>query len=156
MTRSARIAWLTPLVLSGCLAGVTWGRPGPTLSALTGIWVDSSKATPTDTVAWMLTPEGYDMTLAIKVTRDSLNRPTSTRTETRHGFWYLQGSLADTAGRALCFKKRPRDGPTCSAFRLDTIRAPVAAPSRRRLLVLSYSGRVNTRDRVLLERLRTP
>jgi hypothetical protein len=128
--------------------------------SLAGVWVDSTKATPTDTVAWKLDPNGSDWTLEIRVLRDSLMRVTTEQHVTRYGYWYLRGALADTAGRALCIKVRPRDGATCYAFELDTVRAargdaPVAdgAP-RRRLVVLGYQGQQHKRTRVLIERLR--
>jgi hypothetical protein len=138
---------------AGCIPGVAWFRPGPHPTDVAGIWVDSSKATPTDTVAWVLTPEGDDRTLEVHVAYDVATGPVVTRSEKRYGYWFLRGRLADSAGRAICFKDKPRDGASCVTFRLDTLPGPGGGPARRRLLLLGYKGHHHTRDRVLLERL---
>jgi hypothetical protein len=141
------------VLTAGCIPGIAWFRPGPHPSDIAGIWVDSSKATPTDTVAWVLAPNGDDRTLDVHVASDSAGRAVITRTEKRYGFWFLRGSLADSAGRAICFKDKPRDGASCVAFRLDTLSDPRGGPARRRLLLPGYKGHHHTRDRVLFERL---
>jgi hypothetical protein len=120
---------------------------------MSAVWVDVDGATPTDTVGWRLEPNGADWTLAIHVLTDNTMRGRATQHETRRGYWYLDGVLADTVGRALCFKQRPRDGATCYPFRLDTL-PPTAdgAPTRRRLFISGYRGQEQTRLRALVER----
>lgn len=141
------------LLLAGCATGSALFSAGPRPSEIAGVWVDSSKATPSDTVAWVLAPSGEDRTLEIQVVRDDAMRVTTKRIEKRYGLWFLRGSLADTASRAICFKERPRDGASCVAFQLDTLRSGTGGAPRRRLLVLGFKGHQHTRNRVLYERL---
>lgn len=140
------------LCASACVGVSTAAAPGSRTRDIAGIWVDSAKATPTDTVAWRLDANGADWTLRIRVVRDSANRLTTEQQATRYGYWYVEGTSTDTTQRAICFKKRPRDGGTCYAFRLDTLDGG-SAPARRRIVVAGYRGQQHTRTRVLLERL---
>ncbi|MFI5310425.1 MAG: hypothetical protein ACHQQ3_04265 [Gemmatimonadales bacterium] len=146
---------LGPVTFATACAAVTRLVPGGAdTHAFAGVWVDSTKATPTDTVAWKLDPNGNDWTLEIKVVSDNAGHTATERHETRYGYWYLRGAAADSADRALCIKVRPRDGATCYAFQLDTIRSASAdTRPRRRLVVLGYQGQQHKRTRVLLERL---
>ena len=124
------------------------------LRALAGVWVDSVKRSPTDTVAWRLDPNGADWTLEIHVVSDSGRAVRSEQRAKRYGYWYLDGAVSDTAGRMICFKKRPRDGGTCYPFRLDTLPATgKEVQLRRRLIVDGYAGEQHQRTRVLFERL---
>jgi hypothetical protein len=152
--RSVLLALSLMLFTTSC-AAVSRLVPGAMdTHSLAGVWVDSTKATPADTIAWKLDPNGSDWTLEIRIVRDSAMRVTTERRETRYGYWYLQGVLTDTAGRALCIKVRPRDGATCYAFELDTLPAPQGGgPARRRMVVLGYQGQQHKRTRVLIERL---
>lgn len=124
------------------------------LRALAGVWMDSVKRSPTDTVAWRLDPNGADWTLEIHVVSDSVRGVRSEQRAKRYGYWYLDGAVSDTAGRMICFKKRPRDGGTCYPFRLDTLPATgTEGQPRRRLIVDGYAGEQHQRTRVLFERL---
>ena len=117
-----------------------------------GVWSDSSKSTPSDTVAGVRDHNGSDRTPAIKVLRDTEGRVRSAQIERRYGVWYLPESLADTADRALRFRTNPRVDGSRVAFRRDTLRVPGAVGLRRRWLIRNHEGQRNTRDRVLLER----
>ncbi len=142
------------LLVAACASGSALFHQRPDARELAAVWVDADKATPTDTVAWRFDPNGADWTLDIRVVRNSTGRATAEQRVKRYGYWYLQGALADTTRRALCFKARPRDGGTCYPFQLDTF--PESAPDgirRRRLVVLGYVGQRHARSRVLLERL---
>lgn len=138
---------LLMVIASGC--GSTGGlfTYGPRPPELAGVWVDSSKSTPTDTIAWTLAENGEDGTLHISVGWDH-GVASISETRTHYGNWYVDGTIADSAGRRLCIKRRPRDGPTCSRFRLDS-----PANSARRLAILGYRSAHHVGDRVLFERL---
>ena len=138
--------------MSGCAAEWEWFTAGPRPSDLAGVWIDASKATPSDTVAWVLDHNGSDRTLAIKECHDTDGRARIARSERRYGVRYLQGSLAATADRVLRFETNPRVGGSCVACQRDTLRVPGALGSRRRLLIRNHEGQRNTRDGVLLER----
>lgn len=134
---------------------------------LAGTWVDLAHTTATDTTAWVLRSDGYDGTLHITVdTAASAARagqPRVTRQETRFGSWYLDGAITDTAHRAICYKRRAREGSTCVRFRLDTLAAQSAraardsaasaSRTRRQLTLFGYVGRHHTGTRVLVERI---
>lgn len=153
--RSTWVCVSTVVAVAGLVACTAGGlfRLGPRPAALVGVWIDSALATPSDTVAWVLTAHGNDRTLHVVVTRDSTGRATLRRSTGGYGYWYLHGELSDTAHRALCFKARPRDGGSCYHFRLDTLITSAPGVRRRRLRVLAYRGRQHTRDRILIERL---
>lgn len=145
----AAATWLT----AGCASPAGgWFHVGPHPAALAGIWIDSAKATPTDTVAWVLAPNGEDRTLVVHVRPAITAASAVTRREIRYGFWYLSGALGDTTRQAICVKRRPRDGAACAPFRLDTIPKVGSATARRRLRISGFRGEHHTRDRVLLER----
>ncbi len=142
------------LLTAACTSIFTLGQSRSDTRVLAGVWVDSVLATPTDTLAWKLDANGANRTLEIHVIRDSAMRVTTKQREQQHGHWYLRGALADTAGRALCFKARPRDGGICYRFQLDTLAKPLdEGHPPRRLLVAGYPGRADARTRVLVERL---
>ena len=154
--RAARVPFVVGVTVlaPACVGLSTVISPDPHAHDLAGVWIDSAKATPSDTVAWRLDRNGADWTLRITVARDDSNRVTTEQRETRYGYWYVEGSLADTSGRALCFKTRPRDGGTCYPFRLDTLAAGTTDSRPRRQLVISgYRGQQHTRTRVLVERV---
>ena len=116
-------------------------------STLVGTWVDSLKSTPTDSSFWILSDGGDDSARRVRrVARDS-----SARMERRHyGYWYVQGAMNDSLGRALCFTNRPgRSAPTCVPFHLDSL--PVGNAFARRLVVYGYQGRHTNATRVLLQ-----
>ena len=136
-------------VLSACATSGGLFSAGPKPPELVGTWIDIGKATATDTTAWVLAPNGADRTLSISVRPGLHGMPTRYETVATHGTWYGAGQFADTVRRQLCFKYRARSGPTCFAFRLDTL---ATGPVRRRLTVLQYHSTHSTGDRVLLER----
>lgn len=150
--RSACLAAATWLAAGCASPGGGWFQFGPHPAALAGIWIASAKATPTDTVAWVLAPNGEDLTLVVYVRPATTAASAVTRRETRYGFWYLSGALGDAMRQAICVKRRARDGAACAPFRLDTIPAAAGVPARRRLRVLGSRGDHHTRDRGLLER----
>jgi hypothetical protein len=135
---NARVVIALVLMSAGCASNSLLFHSGPRPAELTGVWIDVEKSSPVDTSAWLLAPNGDDKTLHFVGTKTS---------EKRYASWYMAGTLSDTAGRALCFQKRPRDGATCRAFRLDTL------AGRRRLTVLGYPGAHHVSERVLIERL---
>ena len=130
-----------------------WFTAGPRPRDLVGVWVDSSLATSTDTIAWVLGENGIDRTLHITVSRDATGRASVDRRTTTYGLWYVSGDMRDAEKRTFCVKRRPRDGATCVSFRLDTVASTQIQGVRRRLFLLGYKGQVHQRDRILLERL---
>lgn len=139
------------LVVGACATGALFGSR-PTPAALVGRWVDSSTATPTDTVVWILAANGADQTMVVHVPRDADGVPRVERHTSTYGAWYQRGAMADTAGRAICFDPKGRNFGSCYAFRLDTVRAAGAEAARRRLVIVQYRGAHYTRDRILVER----
>lgn len=124
-------------------------------SALVGQWVDSIKSTAADTSIWLLGASGNDAAQHVRLESGSGQQASApafvTTPEKHYGYWYVQGSLADSADRALCFTKRPgRSAPSCLPFDLDSVSTP--AGMRRRLVVRGYEGQHTTADRVLLSR----
>ena len=130
-----------------------WFTAGPRPRDLVGVWVDSSLATSTDTIAWVLGDNGIDRTLHVTVSRDPAGRASVDRRMTTYGLWYVSGDMRDAEKRRFCVKRRPRDGGTCVNFRLDTVPSAQTQGARRRLFLLGYKGQVHQRDRILLERL---
>ena len=111
--------------------------------ALAGEWIDLRHTAPRDTALWVLREDGYD---------GAAHLAGHERSEERYGSWYLDGDLADSTHRAICFSKRiGRNGATCVSFSLDTVREN--GSSRRRLIVHGYRGQHYTGDRVLIERV---
>lgn len=158
--RVARVVCTSLIVqtLSACATPAGgWFQLGPHPAALAGVWVDPSKATPTDTVAWVLTPTGEDRTRIIHVeplqprTTGPVGRRQVKRQERRHGSWYLSGVLGDTSSQAICVKRRARDGASCASFRLDTLPATAGTHGRRRLRIVSLPRRRDTPAHVFLE-----
>ena len=139
------------IVLAAC-ARRDWFTAGPRPHELVGVWVDSSLATATDTVAWVLTENGLDKTLHLTVARDTAGRTNVQQRLTTYGLWYVSGSMSDVDNRTFCVKRRSRDGGTCVKFRLDTLPSTHGGRSRRRLFLAGYKGQVHQRDRILLER----
>ena len=145
----ARCVLAVLTVCGGCRTGTLFTL-GPRPAELAGEWIDSVKSTPTDSSIWQLTPSGDDRTLRLRLVQTSEGRRFDSKS-TDYGSWYLSGQLADTAGRALCVVRRPRDGATCMQFRLDTVMRDNRP--RRRLMILEYRGNRTTADRVLVERI---
>jgi len=117
---------------------------------LVGTWVDSSLATPTDTVAWVLGAHGLDETLTIHVARDSTGAVTRQEHREGYGYWYAPGSgVAADSGR-ICFRSRARGHDVCYPYHVTVV--SVAGRERRRLKVDGYQGRQHTRDRILIAR----
>ena len=123
---------------------------GPRPSELAGTWVDSAKTTQTDSSLWILAPNGADRVLHITVSPRVNTSPRVESHETRRGSWYMSGALADASKRALCFKRRARDGPSCMRFRLDTV---IKNGSRRRLVLLGDRRERQTSEQVFVERV---
>ena len=114
--------------------------------AVAGEWIDLRHTTAADTTVWVLDPSGDDATLRIVVD------PVKGRVEVRkhYGRWWLDGALADSVGRRLCFVHRPgRQGAACIAFAVDTVDGLVP---RTRLTLHGYRGEHHTGDRELLAR----
>jgi hypothetical protein len=115
--------------------------------ALVGQWIDLRHTSPTDTMVWVLAPNGDDATLEIRID------PAGQRVEKlRHyGRWRVDGEMSDPVGRRLCFVHRPgRQGGSCIAFRLDTL--TTESGTRRHLVLENYRGEHHTQDRELVER----
>lgn len=119
--------------------------------SLVGEWIDVRHAAPEDTSLWVLRADGYDGTAHVH----RLPGGVVERQDSKYGRWYLRGSIADSAHRAICFARRlGRDGATCVGFSLDTIAGP-AGPLRQ-LVVRGYEGQHTTGDRILIERAGPP
>lgn len=144
----ARSLWVVLAVCGACRATGLFTL-GPRPVELAGEWVDSVKSAPTDSSIWQLMPSGDDRALQLNLVRTSEGLRFDSKS-TDYGSWYLSGQLADTARRAICIVRRPRDGPTCMRFRLDTVMR--TGRSRRRLVILDYHGSHTTGDRILIER----
>lgn len=144
-----RVGVALALLVVGCAPNSRWFHAGPRPPELVGRWFDVDGATAMDTVAWVLGAGGDDRTLRVRVRRDSAGRTHVDREDRRRGSWYVKGAMSDTARRALCFKKRPRDGGTCRSFRLDTLPGD---PPRRRLTVLGYPGEHDVTARIFWDR----
>jgi hypothetical protein len=141
-------------VASGCatlrVGPFALGRP----ASLVGEWIDVARTTTGDTALWVLRGDGYDGSARLLVDTDARGTVTLRRSQTRDASWYLDGELADSTRRAICFARRiGRDGATCLTFSLDTIQT--AAGPRRHLVVHGYRGEHRTGDRELLERRET-
>ena len=151
-TRLQRSAWTLALggglFLAACASGSgNWFSLGPRPSEIAGVWIDIGLTSYSDTVAWVLAPNGDDRTMRITINGMSA----ATTQETWNGIWYLSGRLADTSNRAICYKRRVRNGATCLRFRMDTV---ATAPLLRRLTVLGNEGQRLREGRVFLERRR--
>ena len=144
------LGWFIVVVAAGCASGSHWFQAGPRPSELVGVWIDVEKTTEADTVAWVLEEDGDDRTLHLRVLRDTGGGTRIERNDRRYGSWYLFGDIADTAGRMICFKQRPRDGATCRTFRLDSL---PGLPLHRRLTILGYPGEHHVSGRVLVQRV---
>jgi hypothetical protein len=151
--RGAGVVAALALLLAGCQATRHLGaefRQHP--AVLVGEWVDVAKSSVTDTALWVLAADGDDRSQHLRAPDSTKTGAPFVASEARHhGYWYLQGDLADTSGRALCFTKRPgRSAPGCVGFVLDSASTPGGV--RPRLLVRGYQGQHHTGDRVLLKR----
>ena len=138
------------VIAAGCAPGTRWFSAGPRPIEIAGIWIDAGATTAVDTVAWVLAPNGDDRGLHLKVERDASGGVVVRRDEKKHGFWYLEGALGDTARRAICYKKRARNGGTCVHFALDTTRE--GGILRRRLTVRDFPGEKTPGGHVFIER----
>lgn len=125
------------------------GAPAPLASSPAGEWVDLHKTTPTDTMVWVLSPSGNDLSLTVHLDASGARH----EKQRRYGRWE-DGRIADATGAlapALCFMRRPgRDARSCDRYVLDSVR--VDGVTVRRLTVRGYAGAHSTGDRVLLER----
>jgi len=139
----AAIAALLTACAAISLGPSTFSRP----PALVAEWIDLKHTSPLDTSLWVLRADGYDGLAHLLAASGSSQ---ARRTETRYGSWYFEGTLSDSANRAICFAKRlGRDGATCLSFSLDTV--DDGGP-RRRLLIHGYLGEHGTGERQLIER----
>jgi len=124
-------------------------------AALVGQWVDSAKASPTDTSLWILDASGNDESQHVRLDSNADHTTPAafvTTRATHYGYWFFQGTLQDSTDRAICFTNRPgRSAPTCRPFDLDSV--STARGMRRRLVVRGYQGEHETSNRILLERL---
>ena len=118
---------------------------------LVGQWVDSVKSTASDTSVWVLAAGSRNELLRISVHREN-GLVTLESKETYNGFWSLRGTMIDSK-RALCLRREPRSGPSCTRFDLDTVRSSTGE-TLKRLVLRSYEGDSPGADRVLLERRR--
>jgi hypothetical protein len=137
------------VLTAACASGSgNWFSLGPRPPEIAGVWIDVALTSSSDTVAWILAPNGVDRTVHTSVSRDSRGVMSVAVHETSNGFWYLSGRLEDTINRAICYKRRARDGATCLRFRMDTV-----ANTRflRRLTVLGYKGEPLKEERVFVE-----
>ena len=140
-------AWSGLASLAACMPRPGgWFSLGPAPAAIAGQWVDVARSSPTDTVVWMLQADGLERTLHVHVRTGGDGQPIVATERRARRYWYLAGGLADRVGRRLCFKARARDGPTCVAFRLDTLAhdatagAVGKAATRRTLRRLTIRG----------------
>lgn len=139
-------------LMTGCVAyrAVTGYFAHANPPRLAGTWVDSSLATPTDTVAWVLGERGLDQTLTIHVGGDAPGGR-SERLE-GYGYWYVAGDAPPADTGRICFRSRARGRDACFDYRVSTLPPDAAGRARRRLLIVAYQGRRHTRDRILIER----
>ena len=154
-TRSGATLCIAAVMLTGCIgAGKTSvGRAFGTMAATSpaaGEWIDMHKSTPSDTMVWLLSPNGDDALLSVHLSADG------TREEQRKHFGrWTESRVTDGSGNsvpALCFVRRPgRDAPSCDRYTLDSARIDGALV--RRLTVRGYAGEHHSGDRVLLVRL---
>lgn len=126
------------LLITGVLACASRGTLfsfGPRPAEIVGVWIDVAQTSKTDTIAWVLAADGDDQTMRL-VVHDSAGKHLAKVRETWNGWWYVTGKLSDSKHRAICCKRRPRDGATCLRFRLDTL--SILGAERRRLTILGY------------------
>jgi hypothetical protein len=135
-----------------CVHPSQWLRPGAHPLEITGVWLNLAQSSATDTIAWVLAPNGDEQTMIIHVAKGAGDTPVTTIREVRKGLWFLNGALTDSARRAICYQPHSRGGSTCVNFRLDTLPQVRGVSLRRRLTVLGFQGERPTGDRVLLER----
>jgi len=143
------VASLALVLTAACASGSgSWFSFGPRPPEIAGVWIDVALTSSADTVAWILAPNGADRTRHTSVTRDGRGAPSVVVRETSNGFWYLEGRLKDTNTRAICYKRRARDGATCLHFRMDTVATPRFL---RRLTVFGYRGERLKEERVFVD-----
>ena len=117
-------------------------RPQP----LARDWLDTKKTLPMDTSVWRLSTNGTDLTVHVLVQPNGAGGKPQ-EVVSRHGIWYVRGTLADTQ-RAICFNRRPgRAASSCIPFVVDTLR-----DGRLRLVLREYVGTHETAPRTLIER----
>ena len=124
------------------------GKPDPHHPpALVGQWIDLRHTSATDSMVWVLSPNGDDATLEIRIDAGGGR----SERQYHYGRWRLDGELGDTTHQALCFVHRPgRQGASCIAFRLDTLTAP--SGPKGHLVLKNYRGEHHTLDRELVKR----
>ena len=155
---TGRIRYVAPLVLAlaqaGCVLAPRFDPPSPA-AAFVGVWIDSLRTSPLDTVTWMLARDGSKRVRYVSVRTDPAGGSRTSERIVSDGHWYLSGPAGDAAGRRFCFKRRPMDGATCIAFHLDTLRQNAPGATRRRLALSSFDGGVAPASQVLLEQRRS-
>lgn len=122
-------------------------------AVLAGAGVDVAKPTPADTSLWLLRQNGENGSQHLRSDADGKSPGGAfvASAPTLYGYWYLEGSMPDSAGRRICFLNHTgRTTGRCLVFSLDTV--PTAAGPRRRLQVQGYRGTHTTSTRVLLAR----
>lgn len=139
------VVWLA----MGC-ASSNWFHRGPRPSALVGTWVDSAATTAGDTAVWVLDASGARRTLHITVLRDSTGAVHTRRRDIAEGQWYVDKSSDPSRSSLFCVALHARQGPTCSAFEIDSV-ANGALGGRRRLVIHSYNPKSSWK-RVLIPR----
>ncbi len=150
--RTRKITWLVAtLALPGCALAPRFDPPSPS-AALVAVWIDSIRTSPSDTVEWMLSRDGSKRMRFTSVRADSDGRSRTRERIVSDGHWYVSRPMGDPPRPRFCFKKRPMDGATCVAFRLDTLPGSAPGEARRRLVVSSFDGSVAPASQVLLER----
>ena len=113
------------------------------------MWLDVALTSASDTVAWILAPNGDDLTRHVSVWRDERGVLSRVTREKWNGRWYLSGTLGDTASQAICYKRRTRDAGMCLPFRMDTVSG---LPFLRRLRVYGYRDETLKVGRLFVER----
>lgn len=143
--RSIVLALLAPLAGACASAGLGTLLNYSNPASLAGTWVDSSLATPTDTVAWVLGPRGLDQTL----TRHRTPAGEWSERLDGYGYWYVVGRAERSDSGQICFRSRARGRDACFAY---ASRRAAGANTPERLVIYAYRGLHHTRDRILLRR----
>lgn len=138
------------LALSGCALAPRFAPLSPS-AALVGVWIDSLRTTPSDTVVWMLARDGSKRVRYASVRADKAGRSRTNERIVSDGHWYVSDPTGDVAGRRYCFRRRPMDGASCVSFHLDTLSQGASGVARRRLAISSFDGGVAPASQVLLE-----
>ena len=130
MTDFTRGYTLRAIVLVATLSTVACVRlaTGPRPAAVAGVWIDSTRSVPGDTLLWALSPEGsalLDLTARTDHPSEAPLRSDpyagpARRARTYHGTWYTRPSASGGGAPELCFMRPGREAETCSPFSVDT------------------------------------